>query len=469
MRHFTAGLAALALAAISGTIAARGAGDAPHPGLALLTERAYSPSFMDAAIFNALWRVWDAPSRLEAERAAPAERRRLTLKRYGLLEAGDGREAPLGFAVKPDKSWAMTCLVCHAGAVGGRTILGLPNTRLDFSGLYEDVEATVVLMHGDKPGNPPFPQGLMFLAHGVKDPKRVTFPDGLLSLSRGTYNSFTFSVAFFSFRDNDLNVLAQPLDLKPLNHYLDPPPLWNSAKKTRFYYDGFTEKTLRPLMQFSLDPSFSGPQFRAWESDYEDIYAWLMTLSSPKYDGPIDEAMAAEGEKIYSDTCWTCHGTPGRGGLYKNRIVPIDKVDTDRGRLDGLSPAFKAHLSESWLGQYGQTDIILKPEGYVAPPLDGIWASAPYLHNGSVPTLYHMLFPRERPAAWRVTDDDAYDQKRMGLKIEEYAAMPPTRTPIERRSIYDTRRPTMSNRGHLFAEELTREQRMKLLEYLKTL
>jgi mono/diheme cytochrome c family protein len=475
--RFPLALAASVTAAALG-VSAFGAGTpqdtqaGAHPGLRHLNERAYSPSFIDADIFAQLWRVWDAPSRAQAAAASEPERRRLTLKRYGLFEAegGEGaRAAPLGFAVKSDGSWAMTCLICHAGAVNGRAVLGAPNNRLDFAGLYEDVEKTVVLMHGEKDGPPPFPQGLMFLAHGVTNPMRVPFPDGLLSVSRGTFNSFTFSVAFFSFRDKELNVTERPRDLKPLNHYLDAPPLWNVAKKTRFYYDGFTEKALRPLMQFSLDPSFSGAAFRAWEDDYKDIYAWLHTLEAPKYDGPVDAALAAAGAQVYSDTCWTCHGTPGRDGAYRNKVVPIDKVGTDRARFDGLSAAFKAHLSASWLGDYGATDIVLRPEGYVAPPLDGIWASAPYLHNGSVPTLYHMLFPQERPAVWRVRDEESYDHTRMGLAVEEFDAMPPVDTAHARRSHIDTMRPTMSNKGHLFAEELTREQRMQLLEYLKTL
>ena len=77
----------------------------------------------------------------------------------------------------------------------------------------------------------------------------------------------------------------QPLDLKPLNHYLDPPPLWFTAKKKAFYSDGFAEKSIRPLMQFSLDPSFTPAVFKSWEEDYKDIYAWLHTIESPKYHG----------------------------------------------------------------------------------------------------------------------------------------------------------------------------------------
>lgn len=441
----------------------------PHPGLRKIATRDYSPTIMDPIIFANLWRSWDPFSRDAAEKASDKVRRQMTLQRYGLLEAPyDNDGAPLGFVVKKDGSYAMNCLICHAGSVAGKTILGLPNTALDFSGIYEDVEATVSILHGKKPGTPAFPQGLLFLAQG-KNPEKIDFPEGLLSVSRGTFNSFTFSVNFLSIRDRDLNVQQTPVDLKPLNHYLDPPPLWHVKKKTAFYTDGFAAKSVRPLMQFSLDPSFGPEQFKSWEDDYKDIYAWLHTIESPKYPGHIDNALAAEGQRVYAETCARCHGTPGPDGEYPNKVVPIDVVDTDRARLDGLSPEFKKYFSSSWMGKYGETDITTHSEGYVAPPLDGIWASAPYFHNGSVPTLYHVLFPDERPTVWKVKDYNAYDYNRVGLLVEECGSMPATRTILEKRSYYDTNRPTMSNRGHRFAETLSKEQRRSLLEYLKSL
>jgi Cytochrome c len=441
-----------------------------HPGLAHLATRAYSPTIMDPTVFANLWRSWDPASRDLAEKASEKVRREMTLKRYGLLEAPyDNGGAPLGMVVAKDGGYAISCLVCHAGSVGGKTILGLPNNQLDFSAIYEDTEKTITILHGDKPGNPPFPQGLLFMVQGKSAP-HIVFPEGLLSASKGPINSFTFSVQFFSLRDKDLNVLAAPLDLKPLNHYLDPPPLWHSARKTRFYYDGFTEKTVRPLMQFSLDPSIGPELFKSWESDYQDIYDWIHTIESPKYMGAIDENLAAKGKQVYLETCAECHGTPGRGNEYPNKIVSVRKVKTDRFRLDGLSPEFKTHFSESWFGKYGETDVkTVAAQGYVAPPLDGIWATAPYLHNGSVPTLYHMLFPEERPAVWRVKDYNAYDDKRGGLVIEEYAQMPETTTLHEKRAYYDTSKDSMSNKGHPFADDLSRDERLSVLEYLKSL
>ena len=441
----------------------------PHPGLRNIATKKYSPTFTNQHVFDNLWRSWDPVSRDAAEKASPKIRRQMILDRYGLLEAPyDNASAPLGMIVEKDGSWAMSCLICHAGAVEGKTILGLANNSLDFSSLFEDTAATITILHGEKPGNPPFTQGLLFLTGG-KPAARVEYPEGLLSASKGNFNSFTFSVNFLSLRDRDLNMRDKPLDLKPLNHYLDVPPLWHATKKKAFYSDGFAEKSVRALMQFSLDPSFEPALFKSWEEDYKKIYEWLHTLESPKYTGVIDKNLAARGQQIYSQTCALCHGTPGRGGEYPNTVVPIELVNTDRGRLDGLSAEFKKHFSSSWMGKYGESNVTTQAKGYVAPPLDGIWASAPYFHNGSVPTIYHVLFPSERPTVWSVKDYSSFDHTRVGLLVTEYERMPETRTLTEKRKYYDTTRETMSNRGHPFADVLSKEQKLSLLEYLKSL
>ena len=68
------------------------------------------------------------------------------------------------------------------------------------------------------------------------------------------------------------------------------------------------------------------------------------------------------------------------------------------------------------------------PGGYVPPPLDGIWASAPYFHNGSVPTVWHVLHPDERPKVW-LRSEDGYDFKSVGLEFEIFETLPPQPAP----------------------------------------
>ncbi|MEO0973348.1 MAG: c-type cytochrome, partial [Pseudomonadota bacterium] len=353
-------------------------------------------------------------------------------------------------------------------AVEGKTVLGLPNVALDLASLYEDVVKTVILLHGDRPGNPPFPLGLV---SGSPDPApaNVVFPEGLFSITRGATNAFGFSVHWLMWRNEDMELVQTPYDLRPMEHYLDTPPWWHTMKKALFYYDGFTTKTHKAMMQVSLDPSIGPAQLMGFEDDYAEIYEWLHTLSPPAYQGPVNARRATAGADVYASNCAQCHGQPGPGGEYHDRMSPIDEVQTDRGRLDGLSPQFRAHYKRSWLGDYSNAAITVRPVGYVAPPLDGIWASAPYLHNGSVPTLYHLLFADERPPVWRVRDYDRYDHDQLGLVVDSFEAMPSTASRFEKRRFYDTSQPTLGNEGHRFADELSREERYQLLEYLKTL
>ena len=111
--------------------------------------------------------------------------------------------------------------------------------------------------------------------------------------------------------------------------------------------------------------------------------------------------------------------------------------------------------------------------GYQAPPLDGIWASAPYLHNGSVPTLAALLKSSDRPARFRrppPTDFEHYDQVDVGWKFEVLSEPPsPALPPFEGKFIYDTSRFGLGNGGHEFGDGLSDDARTDLIEYLKIL
>jgi hypothetical protein len=106
--------------------------------------------------------------------------------------------------------------------------------------------------------------------------------------------------------------------------------------------------------------------------------------------------------------------------------------------------------------------------------LDGIWATAPYFHNGSAPTVYHVLNSKARPRVFTRsyrTDLDAYDAKKLGWKFEELAQAPDPggMSPIEFRKVYDTTKLGRGNGGHTFGDKLTDPERFAVIEYLKTL
>jgi mono/diheme cytochrome c family protein len=238
------------------------------------------------------------------------------------------------------------------------------------------------------------------------------------------------------------------------------------------YVDGFAPKSHRALMPFLMVKQNGPEKFRAWEDDFRHIEAYLESLRPPRYPGRVDEALAGQGEQVFQRTCARCHGTYGDDPRWPGKIVAIDEVGTDPVRLTGLSRGHRRNWGRSWFGFSGERPVIEDPAGYVAPPLDGAWASGPYFHNGSVPTLWHVLHPDERPIVWRriAGREDEYDHERMGLVVTELQEVPPqVEHPTERRHYFDTRIQGKSADGHDFAEVLDEDERRAVLEYLKTL
>jgi mono/diheme cytochrome c family protein len=295
-----------------------------------------------------------------------------------------------------------------------------------------------------------------------------------LGTTTGTSNAVMFGVALMNFRDADLNFHADRAPAAMTNHDMDAPAWWNFHRKSHLYIDGFAEKGHKGLMQFMLVRQNGPSQFRAWEKDFREVYAFLSELRPPRYPLAIDEAKAMRGERVFANRCAHCHGTYGAAkgerpsSEYPQTTVSIEDVDTDRVRHDALTPRHRRYYGESWFADYGKQDTRYEVDGYVAPPLDGLWASAPYLHNGSVPTLWHLLHPDQRPKVWR-RRAMAMDETRIGLVVEELEDLPPKLTASERRWYFDTRMKGKSASGHDYPNSLSDEEKECLLEYLKTL
>ena len=190
----------------------------------------------------------------------------------------------------------------------------------------------------------------------------------------------------------------------------------------------------------------------------------------PGHPWPIQEDRARRGERVFLRTCASCHGTYGEGGTYPNRIIDIEVVGTDRALADA-DTRYKEYLdwyNRSW---FGRTSRLVETDGYIAPPLDGIWATAPYLHNGSVPTLYHLLKSSARPRFWeRSFSSRDYDPDRLGWRFLRHRhGRDRELLPVRRSRIYDTSRFSLGNGGHTFGDDLTEAERFDLLEYLKGL
>lgn len=425
---------------------------AAERGYRLLRSKVYLPTDIQESEFTQLWEIWPEPERSAAEAATPGERREMAFSRYGLMEDPDNPDGvPLGYVSDGNGGWVTSCLQCHGGKVAGQVIPGLGNSHFAFQTFAEDAFKLRV-------------------SQGQKLTQRemtaVAIP---LGRSNGTTNAQVFSEAFIALRDDQLEVVSLPR-LPPLVHHdLDPPPLWLAKKKNRLYIDGFVEKTHRVIMQFVLSPENDGETVRGWEDDFHDIMAWIESLEAPAYPWDVDQSLAAQGRGLFEKNCAECHGTYGANETYPERRVAIEELGTDPVRLRGMPKQHREFFGRGWMSEDGERGVVARPDGYVAPPLDGIWASAPYLHNGSVPTLWHLMHADQRPTVWLRTED-GYDRQRVGLEVTEMDDLPKgTPRGAERRRYFDTRLKSKSAAGHEFPEVLSETEKQAVLEYLKTL
>ncbi len=248
----------------------------------------------------------------------------------------------------------------------------------------------------------------------------------------------------------------------------------------------------------------------------------LRRLAPPKWPeellGKLDEGRVKDGEKLFAKHCIECHTTypyrwsePRKGGMrgIENALVPQRIVGTDATQLGGVTfdpnpliatknlasyfegkqavsrgdfstkiaalmleralkqtgPFTQAELDD--MNGYTPSGTSAPVQSYKAGPRDGVWATGPFLHNGSVPNIYELLSPAaERSKTFYVTRD--FDPIKLGLDIsgkkEGY--------------FFDTTRIGNSNAGHSFEHikgpgvigpAFSESERFALIEYLKSI
>jgi cytochrome c2 len=409
---------------------------------------ALNPPLWSLAAYENVWKQWGAPEKPANYEAAFRERYGLHAPPYennGLPMGLHVTQGPLGKGLIND------CLLCHAGRVAGQTIVGLGNASLDLQSLFDELAAA---------GN-----------------FKMQFPFRF-STARGTIDPINPTVYLMAFRDSDLN-LQVPAKLDYFPAVASDPPAWwlLKKKKTRNWTGGVHAQSVRVDMVNLLSPFNSGAYIKKQQPVFAAIHAFILSLEAPKFPFPVEQKLAARGQQVFEQTCARCHGTYGPDGNYPNKVIPLDTIGTDPRLAEALSDKNLEVFNRSWLahenGPDGKLLQVADRRGYQAPPLDGIWATAPYFHNSSVPTVYHVLNSKARPKIFTRSYDtgkDDYDPVKLGWKIKVLDTAPGDGAAgIERRKVYDTSHTGHSNAGHTFGDALTEDERMAVIEYLKTL
>jgi mono/diheme cytochrome c family protein len=368
---------------------------------------------------------------------------------------------------------APNCLQCHAQVFDNKLYIGLGNADADFtdrrklgSGSTSLADRLILRDPAKYAAAAPFLTSMKILS------------DRLLTEVRGVNAADRLAQLLVAHRDpvtlrwTDTPVMTVTGKLIPT----DVPPWWLLKKKHAMFYNGFGRGDFgRFLMASNLLTVSDSSEAREVDGHFNDVLAYINSIEPPKYPYPIDASLARQGGVIFVEHCSKCHGdynvgpadkpTGSASGDYPNLLIPESIVGTDSllYRNNFQSPQFIEWFNKSWFAR-GDHPARLEPfDGYIAPPLDGIWITAPYLHNGSVPTLEGVLNSRIRPAYWsRDFNHPQYDYEQVGWKYTRESGPRGT-------EVYNTTLPGYGNYGHTFGDRLTAHERKAVIEYLKTL
>jgi cytochrome c2 len=359
---------------------------------------------------------------------------------------------------------APNCLQCHAQVFDGKLIVGLGNSLSDFTVNQQSTAqfAEMFLKNMTGENAKKYDAAKAFIT-SIK-----TISPGLVTNTKGVNLADALAYLLVSHRDpktlkwSDKNLLKLPTETIPT----DVPAWWLLKKKNAMFYNGFGRGDFgRFLMASNLLTVSDTMEAKEVDRRFNDVLAYINSIQPPKYPKAIDAPMAAEGEKVFAANCSKCHGTYGEQPTYPNLLIPAEIIKTDSALYSAnySDPQFINWFNNSWFTSGDHPAKLVPYRGYIAPPLDGIWVTAPYLHNGSVPNLETLLNSTKRPKYWqRNFPNPAYKYDIPGYEYNMKIGPGGS-------DVYNTTLKGYTNAGHYFGDHLSGTERRSVIEYLKTL
>lgn len=229
------------------------------------------------------------------------------------------------------------------------------------------------------------------------------------------------------------------------------------------HWDGLNNSIREVVLSSALGDGTTAKEYGAeTRASLDRIEQYLRRVVPPPSPYRPDASAAIRGRGVYMRLCAGCHEA---GGDRTLTIIPVDEVGTDHHRVDMWTPeardAYNAYQRGYQWGFRHFRDV----DGYVSETLDGLWLRAPYLHNGSVPTLADLLeAPERRPSAF-LRGIEVIDPVRGGFLAPACEPGKSARGTF----CFDTGLPGNGNSGHLYGTNLPAAEKVDLLAYLLTL
>ncbi len=415
---------------------------------------------------------------------------------FGLLyetdEDGDRRDLPIGIATRTvrgvELGW-LNCAVCHTGevtrAADGTTeiILGMPANLFDLYGFIEflldianseKLAPDSMLAAMETSGTDLGPLDRLFWRYLVLPQVR----EGLLAQRAALSDLIAGQPAWGPGRVDTFNPYKVLQFGKTWAEFTegerigvsDFPSIFLQGPRDgmELHWDGnnasLKERNLSAAIGAGVTPETVD------HVAIERVAEWLMDLSPPPSPYRPDPALAEQGAAVYQEACADCHGYQTDDGYVfegerLGTVEPIDAIGTDPARLDSYTAEMPV-LQTSLFADYAEHRFrhFRKTDGYANMPLDALWLRAPYLHNGSVPTLADLLeLPAARPRTF-VRGLTTLDPERGGFTAPPCAPG----EPLETGWCFDTSVRGNGNGGHLYGVSLAPDLKRALLAYLLT-
>ena len=396
------------------------------------------------------------------------------LASLGLIEE-PGRDLPVGFSkrrVIVDRV-GLNCGVCHTGTVRDtpesprRVIVGMPANRLELENYIRflsscaldprfTTENVMTAIDARTRLNPierfiyrqaiPLTREVL-----IEQGARLAFIESRPDWGPGrvdTFNPYKAIQFHWSMKD-DTSIGTS-----------DYPSIWNQRPREgmQLHWDGNNTSVDERNKSAALGAGVTPTTIDL--DRLKRIEDWLLDFKAPAYPYAINESLASKGEPLYKQHCSSCHDF---GGSLVGQVTPIEEIGTDPHRLDSYTYALASNQNLLYAGYPWRFSHFRKTNGYANMPLDGIWLRAPYLHNGSVPTLRDLIEPPENRPKEFYRGYDVFDQKKVGF-ISNVSAEGPRQF-----FRFDTALPGNSNGGHVYGTTLTPEEKDAIVEYMKKL